>query len=70
MDKTTISARTLKVPPATALSGAVQSVPKREAMNSAYPGTGRLASSRNTEPQIVNGVVMMKPSRRAATARI
>src|SRR5574344_2534765 len=56
---TTITANPAKVPPATAFNGAVQSLPKIEAMNSGYPGIGRLANSRNTEPQIVNGVVMI-----------
>ena len=68
--RTTMIANTLKVPPATAFRGSVQCAPNSEAMNSGYPGIGRLAMSRNTDPQIVNGVVIMNPSRSAATALI
>ena len=67
---TTIKANTLNVPPATALNGAVQSLPNMDAINSPYPGIGKFAINKNTEPQIVNGVVIIKPSRNATTARI
>ena len=69
MAMTTMSARTLNVPPATALSGAVHPSPNTPAINAAYPGIGRFAIRMNADPQMVNGVVIMNASRSAATAR-
>ena len=60
----------LKVPPQTANNGAAQFSPNMLTISSFQPGIGRQAISRNSEPQMVNGVVMMKPSLTATIALI